>query len=132
MASTRWIDRIDVLEPSKRATGRWNFPESLETFESHFPRFRVVPGTFILEAVVEVATALAPESRRLSWRLGHAEEIRFRHYVQPGDVLEVSVVLLAQSEGIAAFRAQASVDGASVMTIKRLELVLAVTEPSPS
>ena len=89
-----------------------DFPESLETFESHFPRFRVVPGTFILEAVVEVATA-SPGVAAAVVATRQRRRDPLRHYVQPGSA-EVSVVLLAQSEGIAAFRAQASVDGASV------------------
>jgi 3-hydroxyacyl-[acyl-carrier-protein] dehydratase len=118
------VDRIDVLEPSIRAVGRWNLPETLDLFDSHFPRFPVVPGTLILQALIELAVKVVEGTDRPRWDLGTVEEIRFRRYVRPGDELVLSVQVLDDAGQTVGFGARASVDGTPVMTIRRLELTI--------
>lgn len=118
-----WIDRVDILDPRVRAVGRWNLPETLELFDSHFPRFPVVPGTLILQALVELAMCVVDDADQPEWVLESVEEIRFRRYVRPGDELVLSVDRIDGAQGTVAFRGQAAVDGAAVMTVRRLQLV---------
>jgi 3-hydroxyacyl-[acyl-carrier-protein] dehydratase len=118
-----WVDRVDVLEPSIKGVGRWNLPETLEIFDSHFPRFPVVPGTLLLQALVELAIVVVQDVDRPAWDLNIAEEIRFRRYVRPGDEVELSVDVVEDSGEAVDFRARATVDGTPVMTVRRLELV---------
>ena len=118
-----WVDRVEVLEPAKRVVGRWNLPETLAVFDSHFPRFPVLPGTLMLQAVVELAVVLAQDTDRPTWELGTVDEIRFRRYVRPGDELELLVDVIEDAGQRVAFGARATVDGISVMTIERLELI---------
>jgi len=123
------VDRITLLEPSIRAVGRLNLPETLEIFDSHFPRFAVFPGSLILQALVELAAAVVRDANQPTWELNSANEIRFRRYVRPGDELELWVERVdGPDHGGAVFRARAVVDETPMMTIRRLELI--ATKPN--
>lgn len=48
------IDRIDEIEPGKRAVGTKNVTMNEPFFEGHFPGNPVMPGSLILEAMAQV------------------------------------------------------------------------------
>lgn len=121
--SPGWVDRVDVLEPSIRAVGHWNLPETLAIFDAHFPRFPVVPGTIMLQALVELAIVVVQDADRPVWELHTVDDIRFRRYVRPGDELELLVDVIDHGAHTIGFRARGTLEGIPVMTIGRLELI---------
>lgn len=91
------VDRIDELEPGKRAVGRKAVTYNEPFFAGHFPREPVMPGVLICEALAQVgAVALLSqeEFRGQTAFFGGINKARFRHKVVPGDVLRLETELI--------------------------------------
>jgi 3-hydroxyacyl-[acyl-carrier-protein] dehydratase len=117
------LDRIRVVEPGRRAEAVRNVPSTLAIFDSHFPRFPVLPGVLILGSLAMLAELLLRESTEVRWRLAQAEKVSYRHFVQPGDVMELVVELAEATSERTRCTARAVVDGRRVTTVGGLHLV---------
>ncbi|HSB68239.1 MAG TPA: 3-hydroxyacyl-ACP dehydratase FabZ family protein [Candidatus Methylomirabilis sp.] len=105
------VDRILRLEPGKEAVILKNVSNSEDYFADHFPGRPIMPGCLILEACDQAARLLLARGSGFR-RLPRLEELtngKFRHFVQPGDVLQVHVVVTSQDAGGAKVQAAASV-----------------------
>ena len=122
---SRWttLDRIVSVEVGESATGLRNVPNTLAIFDSHFPRFHVLPGVLILGSLGELAGELLERQTSTAWRLAAAERVGFRHFVQPGDQLELTVTLKDFSDTEAVLSGEVSVDGRSVTRARKLHMV---------
>jgi 3-hydroxyacyl-[acyl-carrier-protein] dehydratase len=122
---SRWttLDRVVQIDPEKGARAFRNVPNTLSIFDSHFPRFPVVPGVLILGSLAELAGRLLTERTGKRWRLARAETVRFRHFVQPGDQMALSVDLKEFSPTAAVFSASVKVDDRVVSTARALRMV---------
>jgi 3-hydroxyacyl-[acyl-carrier-protein] dehydratase len=119
------LDSIIEIVPGERATAIRHVPQTLDVFTTHFPLFPVLPGVLILDDLVEVAgLALAgsPGGSRIRWELAGVRRIRFRHFVEPGDSMEISVQLTRLVDGVAECRGLVQVDGRSVTIATELFL----------
>jgi 3-hydroxyacyl-[acyl-carrier-protein] dehydratase len=122
MLPHRWpfvlIDRVDELVPGERATGRKCVTASEPWFAGHFPSRPVFPGVLMTEAFAQLACVVAmaanPEAKGREVYLLGVDKVRFRKPVVPGDVVLLSVEVLAVRRGIWKFRAEATVDGQKV------------------
>jgi len=123
---SRWttLDRILEIDPEKKARALRNVPNTLAIFDSHFPRFHVLPGVLILGSLGELAARLLQQKTGGAWRLARAEQVRFRHFVQPGDQMELAVELKEFSPTAAALGASVRVDDQVVATARKLRMVL--------
>jgi 3-hydroxyacyl-[acyl-carrier-protein] dehydratase len=121
---SRWttIDAVTALEPGKRATGIRNVPNTLSILDSHFPRFPVLPGVLILGSMGELAAHLLEDETGKAWRLAGAEHVRFRHFVQPGDTMELTVEIKERAPDSAVLTASAQVAGKAVTSVRRLHM----------
>jgi 3-hydroxyacyl-[acyl-carrier-protein] dehydratase len=121
---SRWttIDGVTSLGEGK-AAGFRNVTNTIAIFDSHFPRFPVLPGVLILGSMGELAARLLQEETGRRWRLAGAGQIGFRHFVQPGDQMEVTVELKERGEDEAVLSAEAKVDGKVVTRARRLRMV---------
>jgi len=122
---SRWttLDRVVEIDPEKRATGLRNVPNTLSIFDSHFPRFPVMPGVLILGSLAALAGRLLSQRTGKPWRLARAETVRFRHFVQPGDQMALSVDLKEFTPTAAVFSASVKVDDKVVSTARALRMV---------
>lgn len=117
------IDRITALEPGVSARGVRGVGGTMDLLDDHFPSFPVLPGVLLLGSLAELA-ALAEEGASPTaedapaLQLADASRVQFRTFVRPGDVLELAV----HRTGELAYRAEASVDGKSVMKVRSLRL----------
>jgi len=123
MSSLTGFDRLVSLEPGASARAIRNVPNTLTIFDSHFPRFPVLPGVLILGTMEALAARLLEEETGRRWRLGGAGQVGFRHFVRPGDQLEIAVDLKERSEEEAVLTAEARVDGKVVTRARRLRMV---------
>lgn len=123
MAPLITLDRIISLEPGKGAKALRNVPHTLAIFDTHFPRFPVMPGVLILGSVGQLAATLLREQTGRAWRLAGAEQIRFRHFVQPGDQMELAVDLKEMSDAAATLSATVRVEGRPVTTVRTVRMV---------
>jgi 3-hydroxyacyl-[acyl-carrier-protein] dehydratase len=122
---SRWttLDRIVAVDPGKSATALRNVPNTLAIFDSHFPRFNVLPGVLILGSLGALASELLERETGRPWRLAGAERVGFRHFVQPGDQLELKVTLKERSDDQAVLSGEATVDGRVVTRARKLRAV---------
>jgi 3-hydroxyacyl-[acyl-carrier-protein] dehydratase len=122
---SRWVtlDRIVSVEPGERASAIRNVPNTLAIFDSHFPRFQVLPGVLILGSLGALAAKLLEEETGMRWRLAGGGQIGFRHFVQPGDQMELTVELKERSDDAATLSGEVKVDGKLVTRARQLRLV---------
>jgi 3-hydroxyacyl-[acyl-carrier-protein] dehydratase len=122
---SRWVtlDRIVSIEPGERASAIRNVPNTLSIFDSHFPRFQVLPGVLILGSLGALAAKLLEEDTGKRWRLAGGGQIGFRHFVQPGDQMVITVELKERSDDAATLSGEVKVDGKLVTRARQLRLV---------
>ena len=95
------IDRIDRLEPGKRAEGHKIISHDEEYFRDHFPGYPLVPGVLVLESLAQLGGRLVEASvrdatgQRVLSMLAKIERAKFLQPVRPGDRLDLAVDLLA-------------------------------------
>ena len=123
MTTSRWttVDRV-VSVDGDAATGVRNVPNTLAIFDSHFPRFPVLPGVLILGSIGALAAHLLEQETGRKWRLAGAGNVGFRHFVQPGDQLELKVQLKERNDDGAVLSGEASVDGKLVTRARQLRM----------
>lgn len=88
------IDRIDEMEPGKRAVGTKCVSFNEPYFAGHFPGMPIMPGVLIIEALAQVgavAILSVEENRGKVAFFGGIQNARFRDKVVPGDVLRLEV-----------------------------------------
>jgi len=122
---SRWstIDRIVSVEPGESATAIRNVPNTLAIFDTHFPRFPVLPGVLMLGSLGALAAELLQADTDKQWRLAGADRVAFRHFVQPGDQLELTVKLSKREDSEAVLSGEVSVDGRVVVRARKLRMV---------
>jgi len=121
--NSRWttVDRVVSVE-GDAASGVRNVPNTLAIFDSHFPRFPVLPGVLILGSIGSLAAHLLEQQTGKKWRLAGAGNVGFRHFVQPGDQMEITVQLKERSDDEAVLSGEAKVDGKLVTRARRLRM----------
>jgi 3-hydroxyacyl-[acyl-carrier-protein] dehydratase len=122
---SRWstLDRILTVEPGESATALRNVPNTLAIFDTHFPRFPVLPGVLLLGSLGALASALLEADTDRSWCLAGADRVAFRHFVQPGDQLLLTVKLSSRTDSDAVLSGEVSVDGRVVTRARKLRSV---------
>ena len=122
--SSRWttLDRIVSVDAGKEAQAIRNVPNTLAIFDSHFPRFPVLPGVLILGSIGTLAAHLLEQETGRRWRLAGAGNVGFRHFVQPGDTMEISVQLKERGDDGAVLSGEARVDGKVVTRARQLRM----------
>lgn len=118
------LDRIVRIEEDEAEAIR-NVPNTLAIFDTHFPRFHVLPGVLILGSLETLCAELLAERTGRRWRLAGADRVGFRHFVQPGDQLVLTVKLRELGAAEATLSGEAAVDGRVVTRARRLRAVAA-------
>lgn len=143
------LDEVREVQGGRSAVAVRHVPQTLDVFATHFPRFPVLPGVLVLDDLVEVARLAAggehavggaagdgghdgPPTDAAPWVLASVHKVRFRHFVQPGDSLEMTADVLDHDKhrdhdedggrGAVSVRGVARVDGRPVATVGRLVL----------
>ena len=91
------VDRIDELEPGKRAVGRKAVTYAEPWFTGHFPQEPVMPGVLICEAMAQVGAVALLSCEEYKGKLvlfGGINKARFRQKVVPGDLLRLEMELI--------------------------------------
>lgn len=116
------LDRIVEIGDGKAVAVR-NVPATLAVFDTHFPNKPVLPGVLILGSIARLASLLAADATgSTGWLLASAGRVRYRHFVAPGDELELAVQLVRSSDDEVVCKGSASVEGRAVTTFGTLAL----------
>jgi 3-hydroxyacyl-[acyl-carrier-protein] dehydratase len=103
------IDRITDLQPgaSIRAVKVLSLAE--EYLQDHFPRFPVMPGVLMLEAMLQAGTwlvYLTENFRHSTVILKEARNVKFAGFVRPGETLTVSAEIVSDEGNLTHLTAQ--------------------------
>jgi 3-hydroxyacyl-[acyl-carrier-protein] dehydratase len=103
------IDTVLEQSPDRvRAVKQVTLAE--EYLQDHFPTFHVLPGVFMLEALVQAARKLLDAQGKPRMVLGGVKAMRYGSFVRPGEALEVDVQLeKALPDGTFAFKGTGTV-----------------------
>lgn len=110
----QFIDRIDELEPGQRIRAVKALAMSEDYLADHFPRFPVMPGVLMVEALTQASQWLVRASDAFSHSMVVLEAVRavkFSDFVTPGSVLHVEATLGKREGLVTQLRASGSVSG---------------------
>jgi 3-hydroxyacyl-[acyl-carrier-protein] dehydratase len=111
------VDRVLEIDKGKRIKAMKNVSINEPFFMGHFPKYPVMPGVLMLEAMAQTAALLAfhaldvmPDENTVYYFAG-IDNARFKRPVSPGDQVIMDVTLDRTKAGILKFSATSSVDG---------------------
>lgn len=113
------IDRIETWEPGKSIRGCKYLALGEEYLADHFPRFPVMPGVLMLEALVEAAAWLWRATTNTEHSvivLREVKNVKYGTFMQPGRRMDVSVDLVKAEGAMATFKGRGS-NEAGEMTV---------------
>lgn len=92
-----------------------------ELFKGHFPGRPILPGVILIEmiaqggALIGALNGLIEENTFLAF--SGVDKARFKRPVKPGDMIDISVEIIASRRGFYKFSGQASVGGVNVARV---------------
>lgn len=110
----RQIDRIVSLEPGKRLVAERTLRADEEYLKDHFPRFPVMPGVMMLEALHQAAIWMIRTGDDFATPLVLLREVRnvkFGDFLSPDETLQVTVEQVKEKDGLITVKARAEKDG---------------------
>ena len=108
------IDKIEELEPGKRAVGYKNVTMNEPFFQGHFPEEPIMPGVLIIEALAQTGAVAILSKEEYKGRIAYfagINNVKFKKKVIPGDTLKLEVEIIKQKGPIGVGKATATVDG---------------------
>ncbi len=124
------VDKIEEVEPGKRAVGTKNVTVNEPFFQGHFPEFPVMPGVLIIEAMAQVGAVAVLSMSEFAGKMAlfaGIEKAKFRRQVLPGDILRMEVEMTKLRGSIGKAKAVARV-GDSVAAEAELMFAIVANE----
>lgn len=97
----RQIDKITRLEPGKVIEAQKTLIGDEDYLRDHFPRFAVMPGVLMLEALYQASALLVRATDNYNHGLvvlRLAKNVKFADFVQPGQTLTITSELVKFEE----------------------------------
>ena len=118
------VDKVESIELGKRIVTVKALSMAEEYLADHFPAFPVLPGVLMLEALTQSAAWLVRLQQ--NWAnsvivLTAAKNVRYAHFVQPGDLMRCDLEATEIGPSSAKFKGTATVGEHTTVTAK-LEL----------
>ena len=115
------IDRIVDLESGVRITAVKSLTMAEEYLADHFPRFPVMPGVLMLEAMTQASAWLIRFSEDFAHSivvLKQAGNVKYGQFVEPGQTLCVTAEILKDSDRETKLKARGTVDGRATVSAR--------------
>lgn len=93
----RMLDQIVEVEPGARIIAKKSLRSDEDYLKDHFPRFPVMPGVLMLEAMFQAAMWLVRATEDFANSvvlLKEARNVKFADFVEPGETLVVQAEVL--------------------------------------
>ena len=117
------IDKIESLSDDRIVAAK-HVSLAEEYLADHFPTFPVLPGVLMLEALTQAAAWLLHHRQNFACSMAvlrEARNVKYGHFVAPGNALKIEVELAKLIDHGAIFKAAGSVGVAQAVSA-RLEL----------
>jgi 3-hydroxyacyl-[acyl-carrier-protein] dehydratase len=108
------IDKVESFVPAeRRILTRSTVPAQSPVFEGHFPGHPLVPGVLLTETMAQASGYLLLALNGLTQMpfLMMVDKARFRTFVEPNAVLDITAELVIEGSGYAATKAAITIDG---------------------
>jgi 3-hydroxyacyl-[acyl-carrier-protein] dehydratase len=108
------LDRITELEVGVRITAVKRLRPDEDYLKDHFPRFPVMPGVLMLEAMYQASAWLVRQSEGFAHSmvvLREARNVKYADFVTPGKELVVTAEILKQDDRLTTLKAQGTLAG---------------------
>jgi 3-hydroxyacyl-[acyl-carrier-protein] dehydratase len=118
------LDQVLELEPGIRIKAVKRLSPDEQYLKDHFPRFPVMPGVIMLEALYQASCWLVRQSEGFAHSvvlLKEARNVKYSGFVAPGQTMCVTAEILKQDELLTTLKAQGTVNG-SIAVSGRLVL----------
>lgn len=115
------LDRVVAIEPGQSITAVKAVSLSEEYLADHFPRFPVLPGVMMLEAMTQAAAwaiRLGEDFAHSIVVLREARNVKYGDFVQPGRTLTVTAEVLSQDATHTKVKASGSVGDRTSLTAR--------------
>ena len=113
------VDRIIEMEPGVRITAVKNLTMAEEYLGDHFPRFPVMPGVLMLEAMTQASAWLVRVTEDFAHSivvLKQARNVKYGQFVEPGQTLTVTAEILKTGEKDTKLQARGTVGGRTTVS----------------
>lgn len=108
------IDKIVELKPGESIVATKSLAMSEEYLRDHFPKFPVMPGVLMIEAMTQASAWLARKTENFAHSmvvLKSVKNVKFGQFLQPSQTLVISSKILSDGENETTFKAQGSIEG---------------------
>jgi 3-hydroxyacyl-[acyl-carrier-protein] dehydratase len=115
------LDRIVELEPGVRITAVKRLRAEEDYLKDHFPRFPVMPGVLMLEAMYQASAWLVRQSEGFAHSmvvLREARNVKYADFVTPGKELTVTAEILKQDDTRTTLKTQGTIGGNVAVTAR--------------
>jgi 3-hydroxyacyl-[acyl-carrier-protein] dehydratase len=115
------LDRVLTVEPGTSITAIKTVSLAEEYLADHFPRFPVLPGVLMLEAMTQAAAwtiRLGEDFAHSMVVLRAARNVKYGDFVEPGRVLTVTAQVLSQDETTTTVKASGTVGERTSLTAR--------------
>ena len=117
----RQIDRITSLQPGKTLIGERTLHAEEEYLKDHFPKFPVMPGVMMLEALHQAAIWLIRTGDNFESPLVLLREVRsvkFGDFLGPGETLQITANAIKIDGALTTVKATAQKDGRTTVSAR--------------
>ncbi len=107
------LDRIIELVPGERLVAVKSLTLAEEYLQDHFPRFPVMPGVLMMEAMFQASMWLVYATdgfTRSSVVLNEARQVKFHDFVEPGSQLRVTSNWTKTDDNLVMLQTQGDID----------------------
>lgn len=108
------IDKIDELIPGDSIIATKSLAMSEEYLRDHFPKFPVMPGVLMIEAMTQASAWLVRVSENFKHSmvvLKETKNVKFGQFLHPGQTLIVTSKIITDEENQTVVKAQGAIEG---------------------